>query len=47
MEANPFFFLPVRRKYLLPRQRGFEARYRGFFRDLGDFLEELLAASAG
>ncbi len=43
-EANPFFFLPLRRSYFLPLQRRFEPRYRGFFRDLGDFLEGLLAA---
>ncbi|HEY8152673.1 MAG TPA: hypothetical protein VII72_00955 [Myxococcota bacterium] len=40
-EANPFFYLPLRRSYLLPWQRGFERRYRGFIRDLGDFLEAL------
>lgn len=41
-EANPFFYLPLRRSYFLPWQRGFERRYRGFIRDLGDFLEGLL-----
>ena len=45
-EANPFFRLPLRRSYFLPRRRGFELRYRGFARDLGDFLEGLLAAPA-
>ena len=40
-EANPFFYLPIRRSYYLPFQRGFEPRYRGFVRDLGDFLEAL------
>jgi len=45
-EANPFFKLPLRRSYFLPRQRGFEPRYRGFVRELGDFLEGLLATPA-
>jgi hypothetical protein len=40
-EANPFFYLPLRRSYFLPRLRGFERRYRGFVRDLGAFLEAL------
>jgi hypothetical protein len=42
-EANPFFDLPLRSHYFLPRSRGFEARYRGFFRVLGDYLEGLAA----
>jgi hypothetical protein len=45
-EANPFFHLVVRERYLLAGPRRFEARRRAFLSDFAGFLDDLLAGTS-